>query len=92
MEPDMNPTTSEQQQVQETIINYLSSKFLIDFDTVSDQTNLFRAGLIDSFGFIELVAFLEKTFGIKFVEKEFTSNSLNTLANIVATVKQKINS
>ncbi len=88
MEKHMTTATSEQ--VQQAVTKYLSGHFRVNFgDAVNEKTDLFQEGLIDSFGFIELVAFLEKTFGIKFEEKEFTTNSLNTVANIVATVQRK---
>ncbi len=77
------------EQVRQTVTKFLSSHFRVDFGEVSEQTDLFQEGLIDSFGFVELVAFLEKTFSIRFDEKEFTTNSLNTVANIVATVEKK---
>jgi acyl carrier protein len=79
----------EHEQVQQTVTKFLSSHFRVNFGEVNEQTDLFQEGLIDSFGFVELVAFLEKTFSIRFDEKEFTTNSLNTVANIVATVKRK---
>jgi acyl carrier protein len=89
MEKHMTTAISEEQ-IKEAVTKYISTKFRVNFGTgVSEQTDLFQEGLIDSFGFIELVSFLEKTFGIKFEDKEFTSNSLNTVTNIVATVKRK---
>jgi len=85
----MTQAISEQEQVQQTITKFLSNHFKVNFGEVNEQTDLFQEGLIDSFGFVELVAFLEKTFSIRFDEKEFTTNSLNTVANIVTTVKRK---
>lgn len=81
--------STEQDQIQQPITKFLSSHFRIDFAKVNEQTDLFQEGLIDSFGFVELVSFLEKTFSIRFDEKEFTTNSLNTVSNIVSTVKKK---
>jgi D-alanine--poly(phosphoribitol) ligase subunit 2 len=85
----MATTTSDPEQVRQTITKYLSSHFSVNFGEVTEQMDLFQEGLIDSFGFVELVAFLEKTFAIRFEEKEFTTNSLNTVANMVATVTRK---
>lgn len=84
--------TTELEQIKQPISKFLSSHFRIDFTKVDENTDLFQEGLIDSFGFVELVGFLEKTFSIRFDEKEFTTNSLNTLSNIVATVKGKTSS
>lgn len=82
-------TIATAEQIKEKITKFLGSHFKVNFSEVNDQTDLFQEGLIDSFGFVELVAFLEKTFSIRFDEKEFTTNSLNTVANMVETVKKK---
>lgn len=89
IEKNMTMATTEQEQIQQPISKFLTSHFRIDFTKVNEQTDLFQEGLIDSFGFVELVGFLEKTFKIRFDEKEFTTNSLNTVSNIVSTVQRK---
>jgi acyl carrier protein len=38
---------------------------------------------------VELVAFLESEFHIKFTEDEIVGSSLNTLANMIALVRSK---
>lgn len=85
----MATTEQELDEIRQPISKFLSSHFKIDFTQVNETTDLFQEGLIDSFGFVELVGFLEKSFKIRFDEKEFTTNSLNTLSNIVSTVKKK---
>lgn len=86
----MTLATSKDEQLYNEITSYLAKKFQVTLEnSVTEHTDLFQEGLIDSFGFVELVAYLENTFSIHFEESEFTSNGLNTVANIVATVKRK---
>ena len=74
----------------ERIRSFITGHFLFDFDsTVTEHSNLFHLGLIDSYGFVELVSFLESEFHITFTEDEIVNSSLNTLANIVEAVRRK---
>src|SRR5688572_2943405 len=53
--------------VADKIRKYVSEHFLADFGVeLTDDSDLFAEGIIDSFGFVELVVFLETTFGVKF--------------------------
>lgn len=86
----MTLATSKDEHFYNEITAHLADKFKVTLENgVDENTDLFQEGLIDSFGFVELVVYLEKTFSIHFEESEFTSNGLNTVANIVATVKRK---
>jgi Phosphopantetheine attachment site. len=76
---------------QDKIKQYLISNSLAEFDAgVTENSDLFKEGFLDSFGYIELVKFLEKSFGIRFTDEELVSNRLNTLKNITEMVQGKI--
>ena len=76
------------------IRQYLAETLLIEFgddaSAVSEEANLFESGLIDSFGFVQLVAFLEKTFDIKISDEEVLSDSLSSFAKIRSFVEAKV--
>lgn len=72
------------------IKNYLENALLIEFgSSVQPDTNLFKEGIIDSFGYIELVSFLEGEFGIKITDDELMSEALNSYENILKFIKLK---
>lgn len=74
------------------IKQYLVTHTVADFNgSETADTDLFEEGFIDSFGFIELVKYLEKEFQIKFTDNELISNQLNTLNNITSMVQSKLN-
>ncbi|MEM7129849.1 MAG: acyl carrier protein [Chloroflexota bacterium] len=79
------------QVVEEKIKEYMTQQFLFEFDEISvtSETNLFSSGYIDSFGFVELITFLETEFEITFTDEELLSNSLNSLDSIVTQVEGK---
>lgn len=75
---------------EETIREFLTRNFLFEFgDSVGPDTNLFRLGLIDSFGFVELVAFLESGFGVKLEDEDLVGGELTSLCGMVATVRRR---
>lgn len=74
------------------IRNYLAETLLIELGNggVDEDQNLFESGLIDSFGFVQLVAFLEKEFDIKISDDEVLSDSLSSFAKIRSFVEAKV--
>ena len=87
-----NTTITSGSEIVEKIRYYISDHFLVDFDDeINDYTDLFKAGIIDSFGFIELVVFLEKNFNVKFKVEELVSNGLNSIKNMTAIIINKQN-
>ncbi|PZM80547.1 MAG: acyl carrier protein [Candidatus Melainabacteria bacterium] len=87
----MTNTKQNSTDTQDKIKQYLISNSLAEFDAgVTENSDLFKEGFLDSFGYIELVKFLEKSFGIRFTDEELVSNKLNTLKNITDMVQGKI--
>lgn len=67
---------------------FMEERFLID-DTLGPDVDLFEAGIVDSFGLIEMVAFLESDFAVSFSKQDFMSPRLSTLAGIAGLVHEK---
>ncbi|MBS0534432.1 MAG: acyl carrier protein [Proteobacteria bacterium] len=79
----------EDESLRQSIAKFMSETFLFEFDTtVTPDTNLFDAGLIDSFGFTQLIAFLEETFAITLTEDDFASDDISSLNGIVRIVNR----
>jgi acyl carrier protein len=77
--------------MREVIQQFLAERYLISFeDGVDEDSDLFKLGYIDSYGYIELIRFLEKQFGIEVSDEETLTNVLVTLSSIVAFVEQKL--
>lgn len=73
------------------IRDFIEDQFLIEFDdTFPESSDLFKEGVMDSFGYIQLVRFLEEEFGIKFTEQEMTSGVMVSLTQIEKAVAQKV--
>lgn len=73
------------------IRDFIEEQFLIEFDeTLPETSDLFKEGVMDSFGYIQLVRFLEQEFAIKFTDQEMTSGVMVSLAQIEETVAKKV--
>lgn len=78
-------------EVQDKIRAFIEQQFLVEFDaSFPEDTDLFREGVMDSFGYVQLHRFLEREFGIKFSESELTETFLVSCTQICVHVLRKI--
>jgi len=62
-----------------------------DGETLRDDTSFMEDGIIDSTGILELVFFLEETFGFSVEDDELVPENMDSLQNIARFVDRKIN-
>ncbi|WP_405776066.1 acyl carrier protein [Streptomyces sp. NBC_00859] len=75
----------------ERITRFVEDRFLVEFGAdVTAQSDLFQEGVIDSFGYVQLVAFLKEEFSIDISDEEVLMNVLVTLDAMDAFVAQKL--
>ncbi|MEQ8252247.1 MAG: acyl carrier protein [Oceanibaculum nanhaiense] len=69
---------------------FIEEQFLIEYDdSFPEDTNLFKEGVMDSFGYVQLCRFLEQEYGFRFSEAEMTGNVLVSLTQIRDFVARK---
>jgi acyl carrier protein len=78
--------------IETDIRQFISNNFLLRDDRTSlgDDESLLEAGLIDSTGVLELVGYLETTFGIRMDDSEIIPANLDTVRAIVSFVTHKL--
>jgi D-alanine--poly(phosphoribitol) ligase subunit 2 len=75
----------------ELIRRYIEDQFLVEFDDVlTDRSDLFKEGILDSFGYVKFCRFLENTYGIRFSDAEITGNVMVNLRQIEDCVAVKV--
>jgi acyl carrier protein len=68
----------------------MEDQFLFEFGgDIADDTDLFKAGVIDSFGYIQMIDYLQAEFGIVFEDEDMLTNIMVSLDRIVETVTAK---
>ncbi len=70
---------------------FIEENFLFREDDtgLGDDESLLEAGLIDSTGILELVAFLETEFGIRMADAEIVPENLDSIRSIAGYVARK---
>lgn len=56
---------------------------------LSDDSSFFEEGIIDSLGALELITFLEATYGFKMEDSELIPENLDSINNLVAYICSK---
>ncbi len=73
---------------------FIGENFLFrdDGDAITHDASLLDAGIIDSTGVLELVCFLETTFGIEVLDDEMLPENLDSIRAITNYVGRKLGS
>ena len=70
--------------------NFITENFLFGRDGgLNDSESFLDSGIIDSTGILQLVVFLEKTFGIQVKDEELIPENLDTLKGISTFLQSK---
>jgi acyl carrier protein len=76
--------------VNEQVRKFITTNFYVDSaDELLDEDSLLDRGIVDSTGVLEVIAFLEETFGISVEDSEMLPDNLDSIARIAAFVKRK---
>jgi acyl carrier protein len=81
-----------EQDIKQQIIDFITNNFLFDDAQASlnEKESLLETGVIDSTGVLELIAFIEETYGIKVEDEEIIPENLDTILDITHFIKQKL--
>jgi acyl carrier protein len=73
------------------IRDYLSKDFLFSDDgfQYDDDASFLELGIIDSFGVVELVAFVEEEFGISVADDELVPDNFDSVSKLSAFINRK---
>jgi acyl carrier protein len=80
----------DNQEVRREVRDYLVSSFYVaEPEALADSGSLLKNGIIDETGMLEMVAFLESTFGVKIADEEIVPENLDSIARVAAFVGRK---
>ena len=76
----------------ETVRKFVVDNFLFgDGQQLHKDTSFLENGIIDSTGVLELITFLEETYGINIADDELVPENLDSLQNVTRFVERKLN-
>ena len=77
--------------IEETVRTFVVENFLFgEGDGLKADTSFEDKGIIDSTGILELVMFLEETYGIKVEDSEVVLENFDTLDRIALYLRRKV--
>jgi acyl carrier protein len=75
----------------ETVRDFVIENFLYGEDSMlKEDTSFLEEGIIDSTGILELIAFLEETYGLTIRDEEYVPGNFDTLANVARFLERKL--
>jgi len=75
----------------ETIRSYVVDTFLFgETAQLTDDTSFLEEGIVDSTGILELVAFLEETFGVVVADDELIPDNMDSIKRIDSYLTRKL--
>jgi acyl carrier protein len=70
---------------------FIAENFLFRADAeLDDDQSLLESGVIDSTGVLEVIAFLEQTFGISIADEEIVPENLDSINNMTRYLAGKL--
>jgi methoxymalonate biosynthesis acyl carrier protein len=74
----------EMQEMKDALRGYITGHFGVAPDDAefTDDVHLFDYGYVDSFGAVDLISFVEKTFGIQITQADLVAYPLDTITQI----------
>jgi acyl carrier protein len=59
-------------------------------DRLTNDTSFLEAGIVDSTGLLELIGFIERTYGVRLADDELVPDNLDSLNRLAAFVSRKL--
>lgn len=88
----MLTTKDRTETYKEQIRAFLASNFYIaDADALHNETSLLDQGVVDSTGVLEVIGFIEETFGITVEDSELLPENLDSIQGIAQYIISKKN-
>lgn len=73
------------------IADYVETQFLVTLDEdFTPDTNLFEAGIMDSFGYVQLIGFLQTEFGVTLGDDDYLTNVMVSLTRMTDVVTARL--
>jgi acyl carrier protein len=77
--------------IEKQIKQYVADNFLFSDDgyQLSDEASFLEEGIVDSTGVLELIMFVEETFGVAVEDEEILPENFDSVAQLAAYIRRK---
>ena len=79
--------------IEDQLKNYIAKNLLFSDNgfNYEDDASFLEEGIVDSIGVMELIAFVEETFGVKVEDHEVTPDNFDSVNKLAAFLRSKLN-
>jgi acyl carrier protein len=67
----------------QSIRDHIEASCFVDMSRIEDDASFMETGILDSVGFLEMVAFLERTFHLKIKDDELVPSNMDSISSIL---------
>ena len=80
------------QQITSQVRGFIFEQFLFNTDSgdLANDASFLETGIVDSTGILEIIAFLEETYGISIEDEELVPENLDSVNNVVSFIERKL--
>ncbi len=77
--------------VRESVRDFVNTNFLMGTNSLSynDNDSFLQLGIIDSTGVLELVGYIQDTFGIQIADTDLVPENLDSIENVATFIQRK---
>lgn len=72
------------QEIQDELLTFITRHFMVERTDINLENSLIDEGVIDSFGLIEIVTFMETAFGLEVDDEDMNRDNFGSVVKIVA--------
>ena len=76
--------------MKEDILNYIKESTKGNTDSITEETDLFKEGILDSFGIIALLVYLQENYNVTFSPDDLLYENYQTVEKIVKWVEEQL--
>ena len=81
----------QQEQIRTEVHDFIKTNFIFsDKKILNDDESLLGSGVIDSTGVLELIAFLEEKFRVKFADNELVADNFDSVTKIASFIQKRL--
>jgi acyl carrier protein len=81
---------SAEETVRTGLVGFVTHSFNVVESDINMDQSLIDQGIIDSFGLMEITAFIEKEFGVKIREKDMTREAFGSMNKMVRFISARM--
>ena len=79
-----------QEEIGLKVKSFIQDNFIFNGQDIDSEVSLLGSGTIDSTGILEVISFLEETFGVRFDDKELIAENFDSIAKIQSFMFHKL--